>query len=158
MKRKIVIGLLAILVVVLTTTNSNAQERIKRSIGPANFYISIKDQIKVTKEQEEKLLNIEQGAQKKLEEISTVVTKAQQSLSALTREEDVDLIKAKELLKNIAALESDMKFTILETITLENKVLSKDQREKANNIAKEMSKGQQRPPTQTPPPAPPAKK
>lgn len=158
MKRKIVIGLLAIFVVVLTTTYSDAQEKIKRSIGPANFYISIKDKIGVTKEQEEKLLNIEQGAQKKLEEITPAITKAQQSLGELTREENIDLAKAKELLKNIAALEADMKYTILETITLENKLLSKDQRDKANNIAREMSKGQQRPTGQTPPPAPPAKK
>lgn len=158
MIRNFVAGFMVIMLIGLTTINSNAQEKIKRGIGPANFYISIKDQIKVTKEQEEKLLNIEQGAQKKLEELTPAITKAQQSLSVLTKEEEVDLTKAKELLKNIAALEANMKYTILETITLENKVLSKGQKEKASNIAREMSKGQQVPPPQSPPPAPPVKK
>lgn len=154
MKKMLKIGLLIALVAVWIPVSSVAQERepVKRGVGPANLYLSMKDKIGITKEQEEKLMNVEKEAFGRLEEITAAIAKAQQSLNQLTREEEVDLVKAKELLKSLASLEADGRFVLIEAMALENKVLTKEQREKAREIVQGMSK---RPQT---PPAPPAKK
>lgn len=128
-----------------TTTVSMAQEKemMKRSIGPAGFFLSIKDKIGISKEQEDKLMTIEKDALKKLEEISAAGSKANQSLNNMTKEDEIDLNKAKELIKNIASIEAEIKYTMIEVMALEKKVLSKEQRNKVNTIAQEMSKGMQ---------------
>lgn len=146
MKRVLTTFLPALLICVFTTTAvSMAQEKemMKRSVGPASFYISMKDKVGITKEQEDKLMTIEKDAMKKLEEINISGSKAQQSLNNMTKEDEIDLNKAKELLKNIASLEADARYIIIETMSLEKKVLSKEQRDKVNTIAQEMSKGMQ---------------
>ncbi len=152
MKRVLKIGLWIVLITIVTSLPSIAEERAqaKRGVGPANFYLSIKDKIGITKEQEEKLITIEKDAVKKLDEITPSMMKAQQSLNAATKEEEVDLKKTRELLSSIANLETDGKFAMIEAMVLENKVLTKEQKEKAKEIAREMSKGGQSPP---PPPA-----
>lgn len=154
MKKMLKIGLLVLLAAAWIPVPSMAQERgpVRRGVGPANLYLSMKDKIGITKDQEEKLMNVEKEAIRKLEEITVAVTKAQQSLNHLTREEEIDLVKTKELLKNVASLEADGRFVLIEAMALENKVLTKEQREKAREIVQEMSKRPQAPP------GPPAKK
>ncbi len=153
MKKYFLLGL-SIVVSILVAIPSIAEDReqTKRGVGPAPFYLSIKDKIGITKEQEDKLITIEKDAIKKMEALTPSLIKAQQSLNAVTREEEVDLKKAREILNNIVTLETDGKFTMIEAMALENKVLTKDQRDKAKQIALEMSKGGQAPP------APPVKK
>lgn len=144
MKRAFTTFLMALMMCGFIASVSVAQE-MKRGIGPANLFISVKDKIELSKEQEDKLMAIEKNAVKKLEEISAEGGKIQQSLNNLTKEDEIDLNKAKELLKNIASIESDGRYIIIETITLEKKVLSKEQRDKVTAIAMEMSKGMQQP-------------
>ena len=152
--RKLLLLGLSIVVSIAASTPSIAEERDqpKRGVGPAPFYLSVKDKIGITKEQEDKLMAIEKEALKKMETLTPSLIKAQQSLNAVTREEEIDLKKAREILNNIVTLEADGKFAMIEAMALENKVLTKDQRDKAKQIAIEMSKGGQAPP------APPAKK
>jgi len=152
--RKLLLLGLSIVVSIAAATPSIAEERDqpKRGVGPAPFYLSVKDKIGITKEQEDKLMAIEKEALKKMETLTPSLIKAQQSLNAVTREEEIDLKKAREILNNIVTLEADGKFAMIEAMALENKVLTKDQRDKAKQIAIEMSKGGQAPP------APPAKK
>jgi len=146
-KAKIAVMVVMLLVAVSIPVSTIAQEKepMKRGIGPANLYLSMKDKIGITKEQEDRLINVEKEAMRRLEEVTTAVTKAQQSLNNLTREEDMDLVKIKELLKNIASLEAEGRYIVIETIALENKVITKDQREKAKEIVKDMSKRPQAP-------------
>lgn len=146
MKRVFTTFLPVLLICVFTTTAvSMAQERemMKRSVGPASFFLSMKDKIGISKEQEDKLMTIEKEALKKLEEINASGIKAQQALNNMTKEDEIDLNKAKELIKAIASLEGDIKYTMIEAMALEKKVLSKEQRDKVNTIAQEMSKGMQ---------------
>ena len=152
--RKLLLLGLSMVVSIAAATPSIAEERDqpKRGVGPAPFYLSVKDKIGITKEQEDKLMAIEKEALKKMETLTPSLIKAQQSLNAVTREEEIDLKKAREILNNIVTLEADGKFAMIEAMALENKVLTKDQRDKAKQIAIEMSKGGQAPP------APPAKK
>lgn len=148
MKRVFTTFLPVLLICLFTVTAvSMAQERemMKRSIGPASFFLSMKDKIGISKEQEDKLMTIEKEALKKLEEINASGSKAQQALNNMTKEDEIDLNKAKDLLKNIAVFEADARYVMIETMTLEKKVLSKEQREKVNTIAQEMSKGMQPP-------------
>lgn len=153
MRKRLLLGL-SIVMSIAAATPSIAEERgqPKRGVGPAPFYLSVKDKIGITKEQEDKLMTIEKEAIKKMEAITPSMIKAQQSLNAVTREEEVDLKKVREILTNISTLETDGKFAMIEAMALENKVLTKDQRDKAKQIAIEMSKGGQTPP------APPVKK
>ena len=144
MKRVFTTFLPVLLICLFTTTAvSMAQERemMKRSIGPAGFFLSIKDKIGISKEQEDKLMTIEKDALKKLEEISAAGSKANQSLNNMTKEDEIDLNKAKELIKSIASIDAEIKYTMIEVMALEKKVLSKEQRDKVNTIAQEMSKG-----------------
>lgn len=146
MKRVFSTFLPVLLICLFTTTAvSMAQERemMKRSVGPASFFLSMKDKIGISKEQEDKLMAIEKEALKKLEEINVSGMKAQQALNNMTKEDEIDLNKAKELIKSIASLEADIKYTMIEAMALEKKVLSKEQRDKVNTIAQEMSKGMQ---------------
>lgn len=146
MKRVFSTFLPVLLICLFTTTAvSMAQERemMKRSIGPAGFFLSIKDKIGISKEQEDKLMTIEKDALKKLEEISAAGSKANQSLNNMTKEDEIDLNKAKELIKSIASIEAEIKYTMIEVMALEKRVLSKEQRDKVNTIAQEMSKGMQ---------------
>ena len=153
MKKLLLLGLSIVLSIAAATPSiAEEQNQTKRGVGPAPFYLSVKDKIGITKEQEDKLMAVEKEAIKKLEALTPSIIKAQQALNAVTREEEVDLKKARELLNNIITLETDGKFTMIEAMALENKVLTKDQRDKAKQIALEMSKAGQ------PPPAPPAKK
>lgn len=140
MKRLLRIGLIIVLILGSTSIYSQSQERepMKKGVGPAPFYLSIKDKIGITKEQEDKLMAIEKEASKKLGEITSALMKVQQSLNAVTREEEVDLVKARMLLKNIAILESGEKFIFIEATALEKKVLTKEQRIKAEEIAREI--------------------
>lgn len=149
MKRVFTKFLPVLLICLFTTTAvSMAQERemMKRSIGPAGFFLSMKDKIGISKEQEDKLMTIEKEALKKLEEINASGSKAQQALNNMTKEDEIDLNKAKDLLKNIAVFEADARYVMIEAMTLEKKVLSKEQRDKVNTIAQEMSKGMQQQP------------
>lgn len=148
MKKMLMTGLLIILIGGLTSTASNAQDKdlMKRSIGPANFYLSMKDKVGISKEQEDKLITLEKDAMKKIEAISPNIANAQQSLNNITKDDEIDLHKTKELLKSIASLEADVKYVIIEAMALEKKVLTKEQRDKVNEIAREMSKGIQPPP------------
>ncbi len=152
MKKMLRIGFCVVLITIVTSLPSIAEERepAKRGVGPANFYLSIKDKIGITKEQEEKLMTLEKDAIKKLDAITPSLMKAQQSLSAATKEDNVDLKKTRELLNSMANLETDRKFIVIEALVLENKVLKKEQLEKAKEIVREMSKG----PHQTLPPPP----
>ncbi|MBI5193736.1 MAG: hypothetical protein HZA08_09890 [Nitrospirae bacterium] len=146
MKRVFSIFLPALLICVFVTTAvSMAQERemMKRSVGPAGFYISMKDKIGISKEQEDKLMTIEKDALKKLEEINASGSKAQQALNNMTKEDEIDLNKAKELLKNIGSFEIDARYVMIETMALEKKVLTKEQRDKVNTLTQEMTKGMQ---------------
>jgi len=153
MKKLLLLGLSIVLSIAAATPSiAEEQNQTKRGVGPAPFYLSVKDKIGITKEQEDKLMAVEKEAIKKLEALTPSIIKAQQALNAVTREEEVDLKKARELLNNIITLETDGKFTMIEAMALENKVLTKDQRDKAKQIALEMSKGGQTPP------APPVKK
>ena len=147
MRKLLLSGLVIVVIIALTPIYSIAEEKDhgKRGVGPAPFYISIKDKIGITKEQEEKLSNLEKDAIKKLDEITPTLMKAQQSLSAITKEDEVDLKKTRELLNSMVKLESDGRFIVIETMVQENKVLSKEQRDKAKGIAIEMSKGAQAP-------------
>ncbi len=140
-------GLLVILILGVTATTSIAQDKdmMKRSVGPANFFISMKDKIGMSKDQEEKLMAIEKDAIKKMEEISPAMANSQQILSNLTKDDEIDLNKAKELLKTIASLESEARFIFIETMVLEKKILTKEQRDKVTALAQEMSKGLQPP-------------
>lgn len=146
MKKLLKIGLLVGLMIAVTSLLSIAQdkEQAKRGVGVTNFYLSIKDKIGISKEQEDKLMNIEKDAAKKLEGMAPTLGKAQQSLNAITREDEIDLTKTRELLNSIASLEAEVRFTIIEAVTLEKRVLTKEQREKADAIAREMSKGPQK--------------
>lgn len=148
MKKMLMTGLLIILIGGLASTASNAQDKdlMKRGVGPANFYLSIKDKVGISKEQEDKLIALEKDAIKKIEAISPNIANAQQSLNNITKDDEIDLHKTKELLKSIASLEADAKYVIIEAMALEKKVLTKEQRDKVNNIAREMSKGFQPPP------------
>ena len=143
MKKLFMVVSLVVMTAALTPLYSIAQDKEhgQRSVGPANFYISIKDKIGITKEQEDKLITIEKTSLKKLDDISQKIMKEQQSLGALTQEDDIDLKKSKEILNRALALEFDGKYLVIETLSLENKVLSKEQRGKAKGIALEMSKG-----------------
>ena len=153
MKKLLLLGLSIVLSIAAATPSiAEEQNQTKRGVGPAPFYLSVKDKIGITKEQEDKLMAVEKEAIKKLEALTPSIIKAQQALNTVTREEEVDLKKARELLNNIITLETDGKFTMIEAMALENKVLTKDQRDKAKQIALEMSKAGQTPP------APPAKK
>ena len=153
MKKLFLLGLSVVLSIASATPSlAEEQNPAKRGVGPAPFYLSVKDKIGITKEQEDKLMTIEKDAIKKMEALTPSIIKAQQALNAVTREEEVDLKKAREILNNIVTLEADGKFAMIEAIALENKVLTKDQRDKARQIALEMSKGGQAPP------APPVKK
>lgn len=153
MKKTLLLGLAIVLSIAAATPSiAEEQNQTKRGVGPAPFYLAVKDKIGITKEQEDKLMTIEKDAIKKMEALTPSIIKAQQSLNAVTREEEVDLKKVRELLNNISTLETDGKFAMIEAMALENKVLTKDQRDKAKQIALEMSKGGQAPP------APPAKK
>ena len=147
MKKLLKTGLLLILIGGLTATTSMAQDKdmMRRGVGPANFFISMKDKIGMSKDQEEKLMAIEKDTMKKMDEIAPAMANAQQSLNNLTKDDEIDLNKAKELLKSIAALESDARYLMIEAITLEKKVLTKEQRDKVTAIAQEMSKGSQPP-------------
>lgn len=148
MKKMLMTGFLIILIGGLTSTASTAQDKdlMKRGVGPANFFLSLKDKVGISKEQEDKLLTLEKEAIKKIEEISPNIANAQQSLNNITKNDEIDLPKTKELIKSIASLEADAKYVIIETMALEKKVLTKEQRDKVNEIAKEMSKGFQPPP------------
>ena len=153
MKKLLVLGLSIVLSIAAATPSiAEEQNQPRRGVGPAPFYLAIKDKIGITKEQEDKLMAVEKEAIKKLEALTPSIIKAQQALNAVTKEEEVDLRKVRELLNNIVALETDGKFTMIEAMALENKVLTKDQRDKAKEIAREMSRGGQAPP------APPVKK
>ena len=153
MKKLLLLGLSIVLSIVAAIPSiAEEQNQTKRGVGPAPFYLSVKDKIGISKEQEDKLMAIEKEALKKMETLTPSLIKAQQSLNAVTREEEIDLKKAREILNNIVTLEADGKFAMIEAMALENKVLTKDQRDKAKQIAIEMSKGGQAPP------APPAKK
>jgi len=153
MKKLLLLGLSIVLsIAAMTPSIAEEREQPKRGVGPAPFYLSVKDKIGITKEQEDKLMTIEKDAIKKMEALTPSIIKAQQALNAVTREEEVDLKKAREILNNIVTLETDGKFAMIEAMALENKVLTKDQRDKAKQIALEMSKGGQAPP------APPVKK
>ena len=153
MKKLLLLGLTIVLSIAAATPSiAEKQNQPRRGVGPAPFYLSVKDKIGITKEQEDKLMTIEKEAIKKMEAITPSIIKAQQALNAVTREEEVDLKKAREILNNIVTLETDGKFTMIEAMALENKVLTKDQRDKAKEIAREMSRGGQAPP------APPVKK
>ena len=153
MKKLLLLGLSIVLSIAAATPSiAEEQNQPRRGVGPAPFYLAIKDKIGITKEQEDKLMVVEKEAIKKLEALTPAIIKAQQSLNALTREEEVDLKKVRELLTNVVTLEADGKFAVIEAMALENKVLTKDQRDKAKQIALEMSKGGQTPP------APPVKK
>ncbi|MDD5434467.1 MAG: periplasmic heavy metal sensor [Nitrospira sp.] len=147
MKKLLKAALLAVLISGLTAATSIAQDKdiMKRGVGPANFFISMKDKIGMSKEQEEKLIAIEKAAIKKMEEVSPAMANAQQTLNNLTKDDEIDLNKAKELLKSISSLESEARFIFIETMVLEKKVLTKEQRDKVNTIAQEMSKGMQPP-------------
>ncbi len=153
MKKFLLFGLSIVLSIAATTLSiAEEQNQPRRGVGPAPFYLAIKDKIGITKEQEDKLMVVEKEAIKKLEALTPSIIKAQQALNAVTKEEEVDLKKVRELLNNIVTLETDGKFTVIEAMALENKVLTKDQRDKAKEIALSMSKAGQAPP------APPAKK
>ncbi|MBI5039638.1 MAG: hypothetical protein HZC13_07795 [Nitrospirae bacterium] len=153
MKKLLLLGLSIVLSIAAATPSiAEEQNQTKRGVGPAPFYLSVKDKIGISKEQEDKLMAVEKEAIKKLEALTPSIIKAQQALNAVTKEEEVDLKKVRELLNNIVTLETDGKFTVIEAMALENKVLTKDQRDKAKEIALSMSKAGQAPP------APPVKK
>src|SRR3990167_5532553 len=102
--RKLLLLGLSIVVSIAAAMPSIAEEREqpKRGVGPAPFYLSVKDKIGITKEQEDKLMAIEKDALKKIETVTPSIIKTQQSLNAVTREEEIDLKKVRELLNNIA--------------------------------------------------------
>lgn len=146
MKKLFFTGLIITLMAMVMPLSSFAQES-QRSVGPANFYISIKDKIGITNDQEKKLLSIEEKALQKLNKLTPSLTKARQTLGALTREDNIDLNKTRELLKSIANLEADGKFIIIEAIALEKKVLTTDQLREAEKIAADMVRGHSNPHT-----------
>jgi len=119
----------------------------QRSVGPASFYLAIKDKLGITKDQEKKLIEIEKKALQKLEKITGPLNKARRELGNLTREDNIDLKRTKKLLSDIAKLEADGKYVIIEAIALEKKVLTKDQLRKAEKIASDMVRGHTNPHT-----------
>src|SRR3990172_13130013 len=132
MKKLLLLGLAIVLSIAAATPSiAEEQNQPRRGVGPAPFYLAIKDKIGISKEQEDKLMVVEKEAIKKLEALTPSIIKAQQALNAVTKEEEVDLKKVRELLNNIVTLETDGKFTVIEAMALENKVLTKDQRDKA---------------------------
>lgn len=146
MKNWLKIAFSVVLAVGLTSISiAQDREQSKRSVGRANFYIAIKDQIGITKEQEEKLISIEKDAIKELAEANRSVSETQKAIDILMKEDVVNLPKVKSLLKKIGDLEADAKFVIIATDALEKRVLSKTQREKAEEIARKMSKEAQKP-------------
>lgn len=143
MKSVLKTGILVLLVVAATSISSVAQDReqMKRGVGPASFFLSIKDKLGLSKEQEDKLITIESNALKKLDEITPVLVKTQQLLNSVTKEEEIDLAKTKEILKNMAILDTDARYTMIEAVALEKKVLTKEQLKKAQEIAAVMPRG-----------------
>ena len=119
----------------------------QRGVGPASFYLAVKDKLGISKDQEKKLLEIEKHALQKLEKITTPLNKARMQLGNLTREDNIDLKQTKKLLSDIAKLEADGKYIIIEAIALEKQVLTKDQLRKAEKIASDMVRGHTSPHT-----------
>lgn len=156
MKNWLKIASLVVLALGLTSPSiAQDREQIKRSVGRANFYIAIKDQIGITEEQGDKLMSIEKDAIKELAEVSKSISETQKELNILIEEDEVNLLKVRNLLKKIGELEANAKFLIIATDALEKRVLSKEQREKAEEIARKMSTEAQKPqPSQQEQPSP----